>query len=122
MLAPSDSFSLASLKAKLLTYEDQVRALALDLLRVQGEMQVLTAQIDTLRQLQALQSANSQTTLQEEKRRLEQIMKQQFSHEKEQRRRFQQEIEELREQKLDLQQSVLALSQRMQLLAGEIGL
>ena len=122
MLGPCDSFSLASLKAKLLAYEDQVRALALDLLRVQSEMQVLTAQIDTLRQLQALQSANSQTTLQEEKRRLEQVMKQQFAHEKEQRRRFQQEIEELRTQKLDLQQSVLALSQRMQLLAGEIGL
>lgn len=122
MLAPSDSFSLASLKAKLLACEDQVRALTIDLLRVQREMQVLTAQIDTLRQLQVLQSTNSQSTLQEERTRLEHIMKQQFAHEKEQRRRFQQEIEELRTQKLDLQESVLALSQRMQLLAGEIGL
>jgi len=121
MLAPSDSFSLASLKAKLLTSEDQVRALALDLLLVQRDMQVLTSQVHTLRQQVDIRLGSCQATLLEERLRLERTVKQQFAHEKEQRRRFQQEIEELGEQKQELQQSVQGLSQKLQQIVSEIG-
>ena len=120
-LAPSDSFSLDSVKARLLQSEERARELAEELQYRQSEIRVLQAEKETLQEVIRVQQDAARRQVREEAERVDRDMRAKFAHESVQRRMHQQEIDELRTMKLALQQEVAALQQRLLRLDSQIG-
>lgn len=87
----------------------------------QREVKVLVAEKSTLEEALGFKHSATARQMLEEHSRVQREMRAAFSHEKEQRRRHQQEIDELRAMKVDMQQQVLALQQRLAQLLLQIG-
>jgi len=111
----------ASLKGKLLSLEEMIRALTEEMNFHKKEVQILRSEKDTLENVLNMKTQDVRKSLMNEIYRVEEEMKRHFAHQKAENNRLQQQINQLKGEKTALQQQLLALQRRISELELQVG-
>jgi chromosome segregation ATPase len=111
----------ASLKGKLLSLEEMIRALTEEMNFHKKEVQILRSEKDTLENVLNMKTQDVRKSLMNEIYRVEEEMKRHFAHQKAENNRQQQQINQLKGEKTALQQQLLALQRRISELELQVG-
>jgi chromosome segregation ATPase len=119
--AKGDAAGSASLKGKLLSLEEMIRALTEEMNFHKKEVQILRSEKDTLENVLNMKTQDVRKSLMNEIYRVEEEMKRHFAHQKAENNRLQQQINQLKGEKTALQQQLLALQRRISELELQVG-
>jgi chromosome segregation ATPase len=111
----------ASLKGKLLSLEEMIRAITEEMNYHKKEVQSLKSEKDTLENVLNMKINDVRKSLMNEIYRVEEEMKRHFAHQKAENSRLQQQITQLKGEKTALQQQLLALQRRISELEMQVG-
>lgn len=111
----------ASLKGKLLSLEEMIRALTEEMNFHKKEVQILRSEKDTLENVLNMKTQDVRKSLMNEIYRVEEEMKRHFAHQKAENNRLQQQINQLKGEKTALHQQLLALQRRISELELQVG-
>lgn len=111
----------ASLKGKLLSLEEMIRAITEEMNFHKKEVQNLKSEKDTLENVLNMKINDVRKSLMNEIYRVEEEMKRHFAHQKAENSRLQQQITQLKGEKTALQQQLIALQRRIGELEMQVG-
>ncbi len=110
-----------SLKGKLGTIENLIKAINEDITGHKKEVQMLKSEKDTLQSVLTMKTSDVKEALNEELKTLDSEMRRHFAHQKAENSRLQQQITVLRGEKTSLQQQLIGLQRRIGELEMQIG-
>lgn len=111
----------ASLKGKLLSLEEHVRAITDEMNFHKKEVTVLRSEKDTLQEVLTMKINDVRKSLTSEISRVEEEMKRHFTHQKSENNRLQNQINLLKGEKTTLQAHIMKLQSRISELENQIG-
>lgn len=111
----------ASLKGKLLSLEEHVRAIIDEMNIHKKEVHLLRSEKDTLQEVLTMKINDVRKSLTNEIARVEDEMKRHFAHQKSENNRLQNQINTLKGEKTALQAQIMKLQTRISELENQIG-
>lgn len=111
----------SSLKNKLMTLEEMIKALCDDLDFHKKEVHVLKTEKETLQTVLNMKTEDVKDSLTTELNKIEEEMKRHFAHQKAENSRLQQQITALKGEKTALQQQLIGLQRRITELEMQVG-
>ena len=115
------SQSTASLKAQLIKLENLIHSITEEINFQKKEVQILRSEKDTLEDALNRKAAEVKKSIEEEVNRVDSDMRNAFKHQKSENNRLQQQASVLKQEKMVLQQNMLALKRRCEELELQVG-
>jgi SMC interacting uncharacterized protein involved in chromosome segregation len=111
----------ASLKGQLLALEEMIRSLTDEINYHKKEVGTLQAEKDTMEQVLNMRTSDVRGSLKKEMYRVDEEMRRQFTNQKNENTRLQQQVSQIKAEKTALQQMLLGLQRRLAEMELQVG-
>jgi chromosome segregation ATPase len=120
-LTSTGAAGTASIKGQLLSLEESVRSLTDEIKFNENEVTMLQTEKNSMEQVLTMQTADVRTSLKKEMYRVDEEMRRQFTSQKNENTRLQQQVSQIKAEKTALHQMLLGLQRRLAELELQVG-